>query len=84
MSQGKGSTRRPMFTNVSEFARRWNETFEQHELRLAQDPKEHARRLARSQRLHAPLDGTKFPDQTVSRETSVYKIANNNGQQVGE
>ena len=45
---------------------------------------EHDRRLRHSLKLHAPLDGTKFPDQTVSRETSVYKIANNNGQQVGE
>ena len=67
MSQGKGSQRRPSFINKAEWDHRFAETFAESERRLANDPKEHARRLQRSQRMHQPLDGTRFPDQTVSR-----------------
>ena len=48
MSQGKGSARRPQFVLQNEFSRKWNETFKEHERRLANDPKEHARRLRAS------------------------------------
>ena len=34
----------------------------------ANDYAEHGRRLRHSMKLHAPLDGTKFPDQTVTNE----------------
>ena len=62
MSQGKGSRQRPSAIPQTEWSRRYHETFEQHERRISADPKEHARRLARKQRLI--LRETVFPDQT--------------------
>ena len=79
-----------MSISRNEFGRRFERTFpkkaprslQERERADANDYQIHGERLRRSAKL--TLDGTRFPDQTVSRETSVYKIANNNGQQVGE
>ena len=52
MSQGKGSRQRPFSISPDDYARRYRETFTERERRLANDPKEHAKRLRSSARLH--------------------------------
>jgi hypothetical protein len=57
MANGKGSARRPQQITNAELERKWNETFEAHELRIQSHPKERARRLAASTRM-----ALRFPD----------------------
>jgi hypothetical protein len=71
---GKGSSPRPLQINQQEYGRRFERTFPKKAPRSLQEREradannyaEHGRRLRRSLKLHAPLDGTKFPDQTVT------------------
>ena len=73
---GKGDSPRPMSISRNEFGRRFERTFpkkaprslQERERADANDYAEHGRRLRHSMKLHAPLDGTKFPDQTVTNE----------------
>ncbi len=74
MSQGKGSSPRPFSITQAQYGQRFERTFPKKAPRSLQEREradannyaEHGHRLRHSMKLHAPLDGMKFPDQMLS------------------